>query len=161
MRTARRPTPADRRTPAAPTAPASPASPVLLPRRTPPADDSDGDGDGDDDGRPDPVLDVVVPVHNEEKDLERCIRRLHTYLVETFPYSFRITVADNASTDATPRIAARLARELPGTYWIRLAEKDAAARCTPPGPGPAPRSSPIWTSTCPPISRPCCRSSPR
>ncbi|MER6113604.1 glycosyltransferase [Streptomyces hirsutus] len=118
MRTARRSTPADRRTPAAPT---SPASPVLLPRRTPPADDSDGD-DGDD-GRPDPVLDVVVPVHNEEKDLERCVRRLHAYLVETFPYSFRITVADNASTDATPRIAARLARDLPSTCWIRLAEK--------------------------------------
>ncbi|MEF9901966.1 bifunctional glycosyltransferase family 2/GtrA family protein [Streptomyces sp. P9-A2] len=116
MRTASRPTPADRRTPAAP------APPVLLPRRPPPADDSSGGSDSDD-GHPDPVLDVVIPVHNEEKDLERCVRRLHAYLVETFPYSFRITIADNASVDATPRIAARLARDLPGTYWIRLAEK--------------------------------------
>jgi hypothetical protein len=24
-----------------------------------------------------PVLDVVVPVHNEERDLEPCLRRLH------------------------------------------------------------------------------------
>jgi hypothetical protein len=27
-----------------------------------------------------PVLDVVVPVYNEETDLEPCIRRLHGYL---------------------------------------------------------------------------------
>ena len=72
---------------------------------------------------PDPVLDVVVPVHNEETDLEPCVRRLHAHLRETFPYPFRITVADNASTDATRAIAARLAAELPEAEWIRLAEK--------------------------------------
>ncbi|MER6347326.1 bifunctional glycosyltransferase family 2/GtrA family protein [Streptomyces sp. NPDC001595] len=72
---------------------------------------------------PDPLLDVVVPVFNEEDDLEPCVRRLHAHLVETFPYSFRITIADNASTDRTPRIAARLVAELPDTEWIRLAEK--------------------------------------
>src|SRR5512142_1036243 len=45
-----------------------------------------------------PVLDVVVPVYNEEIDLEPCVRRLHAYLSVHFPYRFRITVADNAST---------------------------------------------------------------
>ncbi|MEV8546601.1 bifunctional glycosyltransferase family 2/GtrA family protein [Streptomyces sp. NPDC051572] len=70
-----------------------------------------------------PVLDVVVPVFNEEKDLEPSVRRLHAHLSETFPYPFRITVADNASTDETPRIAARLAAELPELEWLRLAEK--------------------------------------
>ena len=45
-----------------------------------------------------PVLDVVVPVFNEQRDLERSVRRLHTHLRETFPYPFRITVADNAKT---------------------------------------------------------------
>lgn len=64
---------------------------------------------------PGPVLEVVVPVHNEEHDLEPCVRRLHAHLAETFPYPFRITVADNASTDRTPWIAARLTGELPGT----------------------------------------------
>ncbi|MEV5333985.1 glycosyltransferase [Streptomyces werraensis] len=73
--------------------------------------------------RPRPVLEVVVPVHNEEHDLEPCVRRLHAHLAETFPYPFRITVADNASTDRTPWIAARLAGELPGTQWVRLEEK--------------------------------------
>ncbi|MEU3920101.1 bifunctional glycosyltransferase family 2/GtrA family protein [Streptomyces sp. NPDC029004] len=72
---------------------------------------------------PEPVLDVVVPVFNEETDLEPSVRRLHTHLRETFPYPFRITVADNASTDRTPQIAARLADELPETQWLRLAEK--------------------------------------
>ncbi|MEU8590860.1 glycosyltransferase, partial [Streptomyces sp. NPDC048664] len=72
---------------------------------------------------PKPVLDVVVPVFNEETDLEPSVRRLHAHLSETFPYPFRITVADNASTDSTPDIAARLADELPGTTWVRLPEK--------------------------------------
>ncbi|MFF4487881.1 glycosyltransferase [Streptomyces sp. NPDC001544] len=70
-----------------------------------------------------PVLDVVVPVFNEERDLEPSVRRLHAHLRETFPYPFRITVADNASTDETPRIAARLAAELPEVQGLRLAEK--------------------------------------
>ncbi len=70
-----------------------------------------------------PVLDVVVPVFNEEKDLEPSVRRLHAHLSETFPYPFRITIADNASTDETPRIAAQLASELPELEWLRLAEK--------------------------------------
>ncbi|MFI7005662.1 glycosyltransferase [Streptomyces sp. NPDC050145] len=70
-----------------------------------------------------PVLDVVVPVFNEEKDLDACVRRLHAHLNRTFPYRFRITVADNASTDATPQVARRLAAELAGVASVRLEEK--------------------------------------
>ncbi|ROP50878.1 glycosyl transferase family 2 [Streptomyces sp. PanSC9] len=70
-----------------------------------------------------PVLDVAVPVFNEEKDLEPNVRRLHAHLRDTFPYPFRITVADNASTDRTPLIAARLAEELPEVAALRLPEK--------------------------------------
>ncbi|MEU6952036.1 bifunctional glycosyltransferase family 2/GtrA family protein [Streptomyces sp. NPDC045714] len=70
-----------------------------------------------------PVLDVVVPVYNEEKDLRPCVVRLHGHLARTFPYPFRITVADNASTDSTPAVAASLAAELPGVRYVRLAEK--------------------------------------
>jgi putative flippase GtrA len=61
---------------------------------------------------PAPVLDVVVPVYNEEADLEPCVRRLHAHLTTSFPYPFRITVADNASTDATLAVGRRLAAEL-------------------------------------------------
>jgi putative flippase GtrA len=69
------------------------------------------------------VLDIVVPVYNEEVDLELSVRRLHEHLTWEFPYSFRITIADNASTDTTPRIAARLAAELPDVTALRLADK--------------------------------------
>ncbi|MFG2503230.1 glycosyltransferase [Streptomyces sp. NPDC048441] len=73
-----------------------------------------------------PVLDVVVPVYNEEADLESCVRRLHAHLARTFPYGqggFRITVADNASSDRTPEIAARLAGELAEVRVHRLDQK--------------------------------------
>ncbi|MEU4215037.1 bifunctional glycosyltransferase family 2/GtrA family protein [Actinoplanes sp. NPDC026623] len=70
-----------------------------------------------------PVLDVVVPVYNEEIDLEPCVRRLHGYLRSEFPYRFRITIADNASTDSTQDVARRLAGELPGVVAVHLAEK--------------------------------------
>jgi glycosyltransferase involved in cell wall biosynthesis len=70
-----------------------------------------------------PILDVVIPVHNEEVDLGPCVRRLHAYLVATFPYAFRITIADNASTDATPRLADELAGELPWVVAVRIPTK--------------------------------------
>src|SRR3954466_5494906 len=70
-----------------------------------------------------PVLDVVVPVHNEEIDLEPCVRRLHEYLRGEFPYRFRITIADNASTDSTGELADRLAEMLPGVVAVHLSEK--------------------------------------
>ncbi len=69
------------------------------------------------------VLDIVVPVYNEQADLERSVRRLLDHLRGQFPYSFRITVADNASTDATPSIAARLAATLPEVRSVRLEAK--------------------------------------
>ncbi|WP_424186129.1 glycosyltransferase [Actinokineospora sp. G85] len=72
---------------------------------------------------PAPVLDVVVPVHNEETDLEPCVRRLHAHLKSQFPYRFRITVADNASTDRTAAIADALAEELPEVRSVRLEQK--------------------------------------
>lgn len=70
-----------------------------------------------------PVLDVVVPVYNEQADLGPSVERLHEYLTRHFPYSFRVTIADNASTDATPRIASRLAERLDHVVWVRLDQK--------------------------------------
>ena len=69
------------------------------------------------------VLDVVVPVYDEERDLERCVRRLHAHLLEQVPYEFRITVADNASTDRTLTIARRLAAELDRVAVVHLPQK--------------------------------------
>ncbi|MCX5124112.1 glycosyltransferase [Streptomyces sp. NBC_00347] len=70
-----------------------------------------------------PVLDVVIPVFNEETDLGPCVRRLHEHLTRTFPYPFRITIADNASTDGTPEVAADLAASVAGVRSTRLEQK--------------------------------------
>lgn len=70
-----------------------------------------------------PVLDVVIPVFNEEKDLGPCVHRLHDHLTRTFPYPFRITIADNASTDRTPDVAAALAAAVEDVHSTRLEEK--------------------------------------
>ncbi|MTD16951.1 glycosyltransferase [Nakamurella sp. YIM 132087] len=68
-------------------------------------------------------LDIVVPVYNEQHDLAPAVRRLHRYLEQSLPYRFRITVADNASTDETPRIADALAEELDRVRVLHLAQK--------------------------------------
>jgi glycosyltransferase involved in cell wall biosynthesis len=70
-----------------------------------------------------PQIEVVVPVHNEEAALELSVRRLHRYLTAEFPFTWRIVIADNASTDATPAIAAELARRLPSVSLVRLERK--------------------------------------
>ncbi|MDT5239780.1 MAG: hypothetical protein QOD97_1978, partial [Mycobacterium sp.] len=70
-----------------------------------------------------PVLDVVVPVYNEEAALADSVHRLHRHLRDTFPYPVRITIADNASVDDTPRIAAELAAELAEVRVVRLEQK--------------------------------------
>ncbi|WP_433307524.1 glycosyltransferase [Actinoplanes sp. CA-030573] len=69
------------------------------------------------------MLDVVVPVFNEEHDLPISIRRLDDYLTATFPYPYRITIADNASTDATALRAAELAAERAAVTAVRLEQK--------------------------------------
>jgi glycosyltransferase involved in cell wall biosynthesis len=61
-----------------------------------------------------PTVDITIPVYNEERDLAPAVRRLHNYLVNDFPFSAQITIADNASTDGTAAQALRLATELPG-----------------------------------------------
>lgn len=72
---------------------------------------------------PQPVLDVTIPVYNEQTDIEACVRRLNAYLAEHFPYTYSITVADNASTDETLVIAERLSRELPAVRTVHLDQK--------------------------------------
>jgi len=69
------------------------------------------------------LVEIVVPVYNEEQILGHSVHRLHAYLTGTFPYRFRITIADNASTDGTWRIATALAAELPGVRAVHLDQK--------------------------------------
>ena len=72
---------------------------------------------------PAPQIDVVVPVHDEAAVLEHSVRRLHRFLSAELPLTWRIVVADNASTDATAAIAERLRDELTGVELLRLERK--------------------------------------
>ncbi|WP_416234489.1 dolichyl-phosphate beta-glucosyltransferase [Lentzea sp. NEAU-D7] len=69
------------------------------------------------------TVDVVIPVHNEERDLPRCVDRLLTDLPKLFPHDFRVTIADNASTDRTWEIAEELMGEHAGVRGVRLPSK--------------------------------------
>jgi glycosyltransferase involved in cell wall biosynthesis/putative flippase GtrA len=81
-------------------------------------------------------VDIVVPVRNEEHDLAPSIRRLVGYLRESFPFTARVTIADNGSTDATPAIADGLAREFAEVRAVRMEQ---------PGRGRALRA--IWSAS--------------
>jgi glycosyltransferase involved in cell wall biosynthesis len=69
------------------------------------------------------TLELAVPVYNEERDLELSVRRLRHYLDTRFPVSTVVTIADNASTDATWSIAEHLAEELDGVRALRVDRK--------------------------------------
>lgn len=69
------------------------------------------------------VLDVTVPVYNEAHVLAQSIDTLHAYLTEHFPFSWRITVADNASTDGTLEVARACADRLPSVEVLHLDRK--------------------------------------
>ncbi|MEU6726191.1 dolichyl-phosphate beta-glucosyltransferase [Nonomuraea wenchangensis] len=69
------------------------------------------------------LVEVVVPVYDEQRTLRASVTRLHGYLTRNFPYGFRITIADNASTDNTWQIATELEKELPHVRAVHLDEK--------------------------------------
>src|SRR3977135_2629683 len=69
------------------------------------------------------VLDIVIPVYNEDPPLAGTARWLHHYLAAEVPYPSRVTIADNASTDSTLAVAQALADELPDVDVIHLDAK--------------------------------------
>lgn len=70
-----------------------------------------------------PTVDVVIPVHDEQEVLGPSVRLLHSYLTDCFPFSWRITIVDNASGDRTWSEAERLVAELGGVAALHLDRK--------------------------------------
>jgi glycosyltransferase involved in cell wall biosynthesis len=68
-------------------------------------------------------LEVVIPVHNEERVLRESVSRLHRRLVVACEVPFRVTIAYNASSDRTAEIARSLAHELGSVQYLRIEEK--------------------------------------
>ena len=68
------------------------------------------------------MLEVVIPVHNEEATLGRAVAEV-TRALDALPWTWQVTIADNASTDATPLVARQLARQYVGVSVVTLPEK--------------------------------------
>lgn len=70
-----------------------------------------------------PDVEIVVPVYNEADQLAASITTLRTFLDTSFPFVTTVTIADNASTDATWLVASRLASSLSGVEAVHLDKK--------------------------------------
>ncbi len=53
---------------------------------------------------------VIVPSYNEESVLKRSILKLYNYLRKNSAMDFKIIIADNQSTDQTPKIAKQICK---------------------------------------------------
>ncbi|HUS70789.1 MAG TPA: dolichyl-phosphate beta-glucosyltransferase [Anaerolineae bacterium] len=68
-------------------------------------------------------VDIVIPVYNEERDLEHSIDTLRDFFRASFPYRWRIVIADNASVDRTLETAKRLSSRFPEVTYLHLDQK--------------------------------------
>ncbi len=70
------------------------------------------------------TLNVVIPVYNEQAELEESTLTLRDYLVGNLKdFTWTITIADNASTDDTLSIAKRLAKKHKDIRVVHLPQK--------------------------------------
>lgn len=71
------------------------------------------------------TFDITIPVLDEEATLQSQIRVLHAFVRQHFPESdqWRIVIADNGSTDATPHLAKGLSEEIPEVHFLRVPKK--------------------------------------
>jgi len=93
-----------------------------LPDHRCPDDTADAAGTGAGNSARTATVDIVVPVYNEERSLPGCIAGLTSFL-ETVPWRTSVTVADNASTDATLPTARALAVADERLKVVHLEEK--------------------------------------
>ena len=68
-------------------------------------------------------VEIVIPVYNEEVILAKSITRLSNYLLANFPFTYQITIVDNASTDSTWQKALLLTDTLPNVKAVMLDQK--------------------------------------
>jgi|SRR6185369_1090156 len=71
-----------------------------------------------------PKVEITIPVYNEEVELEKHVTILFRFCEKNLTsYDWHITIADNASTDKTPAIAAALAKKHTRVRDYRLEQK--------------------------------------
>ena len=71
-----------------------------------------------------PSIEIVIPVLNEEKALPVCIGKLLKFCERYMRlYDWKITIADNGSTDDTYSVASALSKKYSKIHVFRLTEK--------------------------------------
>jgi glycosyltransferase involved in cell wall biosynthesis len=70
-----------------------------------------------------PLINITVPVLNEEAQLAENVGKLRTFLRGQTRFTWEIVIADNGSTDRTPEIAEELGRQWPEVRTVHLAVK--------------------------------------
>lgn len=69
-------------------------------------------------------VEIVIPIYNEEEELEQNVLKLNNYLKKSLAdYSYKIVIADNASTDKSLEIAKSLAKKNKRVECIHLDRK--------------------------------------
>ncbi|HEY1011588.1 MAG TPA: dolichyl-phosphate beta-glucosyltransferase [Herpetosiphonaceae bacterium] len=74
------------------------------------------------------TVDIVIPVLNEEEQLEASVLTLREFLLRACPYRWRIVVADNGSKDRTPEICRALKERFPGEVDFERLEQRGRGR---------------------------------
>lgn len=74
------------------------------------------------------IINVLVPVYNEELLLEKNIARLNKFLSENLKNRYRIIIVDGKSTDKTPVIGEKLAKKYGKVKYIRTGVKGKGAQ---------------------------------
>lgn len=71
-----------------------------------------------------PTLDIMIPVLNEAHVLEKSVNTLREFCAASIPWTWRIVVVDNGSTDGTQTVAERLKAQFPNEVdCVRLSER--------------------------------------
>ena len=70
-----------------------------------------------------PLIDIVVPVLNEEKILQKSTTTLDEYMAKHLPHRYQITIVDNGSQDKMLEIAKNLAEKHQSVQVVSLAER--------------------------------------
>lgn len=71
-----------------------------------------------------PSVNIVIPVYNEEKELAASVGTLRDYVRNHLSdFSWRITIADNASKDKTLAIAKSLSKKYADVFFVHLPQK--------------------------------------
>lgn len=68
-------------------------------------------------------INIVIPVYNEQAILSATVGRVHDFLDKNIPDTWQITIADNASTDNTLKIARQLEEQYKNVKCVHLDQK--------------------------------------